>query len=132
MRKPPYSEATSWLLFTVRSGQIWGSTYGSARWDATRKFVDQFDLLLTPTVPVPPLAVRLGAPEGNPDTVGALPPFPEWLPFTYPWNTTGQPAATVPRGFTHEGLLLGLQAVPRRFADAIVLRAAATFEHTHS
>jgi aspartyl-tRNA(Asn)/glutamyl-tRNA(Gln) amidotransferase subunit A len=102
-----------------------------ALWDTTRKFFDRFELLLTPTLPVPAFAVGRGAPEGISGTVGALPPFPEWLPFTYPWNLTGQPAATVPCGFTREGLPVGLQIVGRRFADATVLRAAAAFEDTH-
>ena len=103
----------------------------SALWDTTRKFFDQFELLVTPTLPVPPFAVGVGAPEGIPDTAGALPPFPEWLPFTYPWNLTGQSAATVPCGFTREGLPVGLQIVGRRFADTTVLRAAAAFEDAH-
>src|SRR5437879_9942475 len=64
-------------------------------------------------------------------TSGPLPPFPDWLPFTYPWNLTGQPAATVPCGFTRGGLPVGLQIVGRRFADATVLRAAAAFEDAH-
>lgn len=44
---------------------------------------------------------------------------------------TGQPAITVPCGFTAEGLPVGLQIVGRRFADALVLRAAAAFEAAH-
>ena len=103
----------------------------AALWDTTRKFFERFELLLTPTLPVLPFAAGLGAPEGMAGTAGALPPFPEWLPFTYPWNLTGQPAATVPCGFTHEGLPVGLQIVGRRFADATVLRAAAAFEEAH-
>jgi len=55
-------------------------------------------------------------------------PFSDWVPFTYPWNMTGQPAATVPCGFTRAGLPVGLQIIGRRFADATVLRAAAAFE----
>ena len=47
---------------------------------------------------------------------------------TYPWNITGQPAATVPCGFIREGMPVGLQIIGRRFADATVLRAAAAFE----
>ena len=126
------------LVTLIKGAQRFGpANYGealakrSALWDTTRKFFDQFDLLLTPTLPVPPFSVGIGAPEGIVDIAGALPPFPEWLPFTYPWNMTGQPAATVPCGFTTEGLPVGLQIVGRRFADATVLRAAAAFEQAH-
>jgi aspartyl-tRNA(Asn)/glutamyl-tRNA(Gln) amidotransferase subunit A len=52
----------------------------------------------------------------------------EWFPFTYPFAITGQPAISVPAGFTAEGLPVGLQIVGRRFADATVLRVAAAFE----
>jgi len=41
---------------------------------------------------------------------------------------TGQPAASVPCGFTKAGLPIGLQVVGRRFADALVLRASAAIE----
>src|SRR5438105_3303408 len=51
-----------------------------------------------------------------------------WSPFTYPFNLTGQPAASVPCGFTRGGLPIGLQVVGRRFDDATVLRASAAFE----
>ena len=123
------------LVTVVKSVERLGpADYGEAvarrsvLWDTTRKFFDRFDLLLTPTLPVPPFAVGRGAPEGIPAPTGALLSFPEWVPFTYPWNLTGQPAATVPCGFTGEGLPVGLQIVGRRFADATVLRAAAAFE----
>jgi aspartyl-tRNA(Asn)/glutamyl-tRNA(Gln) amidotransferase subunit A len=51
-----------------------------------------------------------------------------WASFTYPFNFTGQPAATVPAGFTATGLPVGLQIVGRRFADLTVLQASAAFE----
>jgi aspartyl-tRNA(Asn)/glutamyl-tRNA(Gln) amidotransferase subunit A len=98
----------------------------AALWDVTRKFFDQYDLVLMPTTAYPPFAAGRGAPEGlAPD---ALLPFPDWLGFTYPWNLTGQPAATVPCGFTRDGVPVGLQIVGRRFDDATVLKAAAAFE----
>lgn len=103
----------------------------SVLWHKTRELFERFELLLSPTLPVPAFAAGRGAPEGMTGTSGPLPPFPDWLPFTYPWNLTGQPAATVPCGFTRNGLPVGLQIVGRRFADATVLRAAAAFEAAH-
>ena len=55
----------------------------------------------------------------------------DWLPwasFSYPFNFTGQPACSLPAGFTKAGLPVGLQVVGRRFADLTVLQAAAAFE----
>jgi aspartyl-tRNA(Asn)/glutamyl-tRNA(Gln) amidotransferase subunit A len=97
-------------------------------WDNTRKLFERYDLLLTPTLPVPAFAAGRIGPEGPSVSPDALLPFADWVPFTYPWNLTGQPAATVPCGFTRDGLPVGLQIVGRRFADATVLRAAAAFE----
>jgi aspartyl-tRNA(Asn)/glutamyl-tRNA(Gln) amidotransferase subunit A len=51
-----------------------------------------------------------------------------WIPFAFPFNLTGQPAATVPAGFTASGLPVGLQIVGRRHADRTVLAASAAFE----
>ena len=48
--------------------------------------------------------------------------------FTFAFNLTGQPAATVPCGVTRDGLPIGLQIVGRRFDDVTVLRASAAFE----
>ena len=50
------------------------------------------------------------------------------LPFTYPFNLTGWPAASVPCGFNSEGLPIALQIVAGRHQDALCLRAAAAFE----
>jgi len=100
----------------------------AALWDVTRKFFDRYDLLLTPTLPVPPFDVGRIDPPGVPRDAAGMIPFADWVPFTYPWNLTGQPAASVPCGFTGDGLPVGLQIVGRRFADAAVLRAAAAFE----
>jgi aspartyl-tRNA(Asn)/glutamyl-tRNA(Gln) amidotransferase subunit A len=103
----------------------------SVLWHKTREFFERFELLLLPSLPVPPFAAGSSAPEGTTGTSGPIPPFPDWIPFTYPWNLTGQPAATVPCGFTRNGLPVGLQIVGRRFADATVLRAAAAFEDAY-
>jgi aspartyl-tRNA(Asn)/glutamyl-tRNA(Gln) amidotransferase subunit A len=97
-------------------------------WDQVRKFFVKYDLLLTPTVACPPFGVGM---EG-PGTIDGKPVSTyEWIPFTFPFNMTGQPACTVPCGFTKAGLPIGLQIVGRRFDDATVLRAAASFEQAH-
>jgi aspartyl-tRNA(Asn)/glutamyl-tRNA(Gln) amidotransferase subunit A len=52
----------------------------------------------------------------------------DWTPFTYPFNLTQQPAASVPCGFTKRGLPVGLHIIGPRYADALVLRTARAFE----
>ena len=65
----------------------------------------------------------------NPTEIAGKPVEPyAWIPFTYPFNMTGQPASSVPCGFTKDGLPIGLQIVGRRFDDVTVLRASAAFE----
>jgi aspartyl-tRNA(Asn)/glutamyl-tRNA(Gln) amidotransferase subunit A len=97
----------------------------NAYYQGMRQFMERFDLLLTPTLPI--TAFRAGADE--PDAADAEVETPlDWTPFTYPYNLTGQPAATVPCGFGDDGLPVGLQIVGRWKDDATVLRAAAAFE----
>jgi aspartyl-tRNA(Asn)/glutamyl-tRNA(Gln) amidotransferase subunit A len=96
-----------------------------AWWQHPRAFFERYDLLLTPTVACPPFALGLD----HPSEIAGAPVVPYgWLPYTYPFNLTGQPAASIPCGFTHDGLPIGLQIVGRRFDDVTVLRAAAAFE----
>jgi Asp-tRNA(Asn)/Glu-tRNA(Gln) amidotransferase A subunit family amidase len=96
-----------------------------AWWQHPRAFFEKYDLLVTPTVACPPFPIGLD----HPAEVAGKPVSPYgWIPFTYPFNLTGQPAVSVPCGFTREGLPIGLQIVGRRFDDASVLQAAAAFE----
>jgi aspartyl-tRNA(Asn)/glutamyl-tRNA(Gln) amidotransferase subunit A len=68
----------------------------------------------------------------GPDEIDGVPVTPaSWIGFTYPFNFTGQPAASVPCGFTGAGLPVGLQIVGRRFDEPAVLRAAAAFEKAY-
>ena len=89
-----------------------------------RQFMAGYDLLLTPAVPITAFTAGADRPEPMKPEHGA---YLDWTPFTYPFNLTGQPAATVPCGFV-EGLPVGLQIVGRWREDATVLRAAAAFE----
>ncbi len=89
------------------------------------RFMQDYDLLLTPTLAVPAFEVGIQGPtEIDARSVADT----EWLHFTYPLNLTGQPAATVPAGWTVEGLPVGLQVIGRHLDDARVLQASAAFE----
>ncbi|MGH7323981.1 MAG: amidase [Candidatus Rokuibacteriota bacterium] len=96
-----------------------------AWWQHPRALFETYDLLLTPTIACPPFPVGLDNPTEIAGT--PVPPY-AWIPFTFPFNCTGQPAASVPAGFTRDGLPIGLQIVGRRGADVTVLQAAAAFE----
>ena len=89
-------------------------------------FHQDWDLLLTPTLPLVAFEAGREIPEGATD-----PRWPGWTPFSYPFNMTQQPAATVPCGFTDAGLPAGLQIVGPRYAEALVLRAARAYEAAH-
>jgi aspartyl-tRNA(Asn)/glutamyl-tRNA(Gln) amidotransferase subunit A len=94
-------------------------------WDSVRPLFETYDLLLTPTTSVPALPVGRLNPDGWPQHAWDW--FP-WASFSYPFNFTGQPAATVPAGFAASNLPVGLQIVGRRFDEVTVLQAAAAFE----
>jgi Asp-tRNA(Asn)/Glu-tRNA(Gln) amidotransferase A subunit family amidase len=84
------------------------------------------DVLATPTLAVPPFSTRL--PLGPDRLAGQrIDPQVGWA-FTWPFNLTGQPAVSIPCGWTKDGLPLGLQLVGRRGADGLVLRVAAALE----
>jgi len=87
------------------------------------KFHRRYDLLLTPSVAVP--ALKVGEILIDPDTQRE---WIDWTPFSYPFNLTRQPAASVPCGLTKAGLPIGLHIVGRLYDDALVLRAARAFE----
>lgn len=97
--------------------------------DTVQDIFEQYDLLVTPTLAVPPFD---NADDGN--TVGPsevngeeVDPLLGWC-LTHPINFTGHPAASIPAGFTDDGLPIGMQIIGRRFADDTVLAASAAFE----
>ena len=90
---------------------------------AMNRFHETYDLLLTPTLPGPAFEAGLERPRDS-----GQDRWVDWTPFSYPFNLTRQPAASVPCGFTSEGLPAGLQIVGPLYADALVLRAARAYE----
>ncbi len=123
------------LVEIIEQTLRWGPTRYVQAWfdrlawnEHCRRFFEKYDLLLTPTIATRPFKVGVD----NPTEIAGIPIEPyDWIPFTFPFNMTGNPGASVPCGFTSDGLPIGLQIVGRRFADALVLRAAAAFERAH-
>jgi aspartyl-tRNA(Asn)/glutamyl-tRNA(Gln) amidotransferase subunit A len=89
------------------------------------EFHERYDLLLTPMMPVPALPV--GQDLNDPAYEEQ---WFDWSPFSYPFNMTRQPAASIPCGLTSAGLPIGLQIVGPLYAEDRVLRAARAFEQT--
>lgn len=89
------------------------------------QLMSHYDLLLTPTVGT--TAFELG--PQVPDRIEGrdIGPF-DLIAFAAPFNMTGQPAASVPAGWTQDGLPVGLQIVGRHLADDTVLHASAAYE----
>ncbi len=93
--------------------------------NAMWRFMQNYDLLLTPT------NAHAAIPHGYympPEINGVAIDPGEMPPFTGIFNWTGQPAASIPAGFTKAGLPVGLQIVGRHLDDAMVMRAAGAYE----
>lgn len=123
---PPLVEITNWARRLTAFDWLQANVRRNQLVQTVARFFERYDLLLTPTIAVPPFGLY----REGPDEINGKPLVSRfaWTPFTYPWNLTGNPAATVPCGWTADGLPVGLQIVGRRFEDALVLRAAAAFE----
>jgi len=121
------------LVWNIEQGfPLTGKQVGDAEKERTaiyhrvRRFFERYDLLLTPTVAVPPFPVEIPYPKeinGQPMTH-----YIDWVLPTYAISITGLPAISIPCGWTSEGLPVGLQIVGRRLAETTVLKAAAAFE----
>lgn len=89
------------------------------------RLMQDFDLLLSPTLSVPAFGVNTTGPE---KIAGRIVDNERWTSFMLPANMTGQPAISLPAGWTANGLPVGLQIIGRHLDDPTVIRAAAAFE----
>jgi aspartyl-tRNA(Asn)/glutamyl-tRNA(Gln) amidotransferase subunit A len=87
------------------------------------EFHRQYDLLITPQLATTAFEAGVEVPAGH-----GMERWWQWSPFTYLFNLTQQPAATVPCGFAANGLPVAMQLVGAKFNDPLVLRAARAFE----
>ena len=93
--------------------------------DKVRAFFETYDLLLSPVLPITSLDAGKNIPDHLQDRN-----LVSWVYYTYPFNLTGQPAATVCAGIAADGMPVGIQIVGRALGEYDVVRAAAAFEHT--
>ncbi len=92
---------------------------------AINRWFEDWDLLLTPSVSVAAFPPERLQPADWPQHIWD---WLQWAEFSYPFNASHNPAASVPCGFTADGRPVGLQIVGRRFDDLRVLQASAAFE----
>ncbi|MEV8191803.1 amidase [Rhodococcus pyridinivorans] len=90
-------------------------------------FHQRYNVLITPTMPIPAFEAGHDVP---PDS--SLTSWPQWTPFTYPFNLTQQPAISIPVGTTSAGLPVGLQIVGPRHSDDLLLAVARFAEYALS
>jgi aspartyl-tRNA(Asn)/glutamyl-tRNA(Gln) amidotransferase subunit A len=101
-----------------------GANGRTALFQAMHQFHQSFDILLTPTV----ATAAFEAGHNTPPDGRFGDEWFNWATYSYPFDVTLQPAATVPCGQTKAGLPVGLQIVAPYMQDDLVLRAARAFE----
>ena len=89
-------------------------------------FNQEYHLLMTPSVAIPPFEINQEVPLGS-----DMRDWEEWAPFSYPFNLSQQPAASVPCGFTDNGLPVGFQLAGGKYDDVRVLRACHAYMEAH-
>ena len=98
-------------------------------YETLSQFFMEYDILITPTIPCPAF---------KPGWLDSGTVFPiigkkalnitTWMAFTYPFNMTGLPAASIPSGWTNSGLPIGMQIVGKRYDEKTVLQVSKVFE----
>lgn len=86
-------------------------------------FHQRYDVLVTPQMPTTAIAAGVDFPAD-----AGMTSWLDWSPYTYPFNWTQQPAASVPCGIANDGLPVALQVVGARYAEAMVLRVGRALE----
>jgi aspartyl-tRNA(Asn)/glutamyl-tRNA(Gln) amidotransferase subunit A len=124
------------LIATIKLGlDNSAMNFGKARekrkhlYDLLSRFFMEYDILVTPTTPCPAF---------NPGWLDSGTIFPTignktlsimtWMTFTYPFNMTGLPAASIPSGWTNSGLPIGMQIIGKRYDEKTVLQVSKAFE----
>jgi amidase len=98
-------------------------------WHRWRGLFEKYDLILTPTAPVPPFPVEKNYPEVVEGRKMRM--YMDWIGPTFLVSLAALPAASVPAGLTSAKLPVGLQIVGPRFSEPLILSAAKFVEEVH-
>lgn len=115
---------------TISGERLW-DIHNNIGWyrNYTNNFFSNYDLLITPVLAVP--AFEINTPPKTIDGKTVAHPLWGFTPYTYPFNLTGNPAASVPVGFSSEGLPIGLQIVGDMFSEEFLLNVSFKFEEAN-
>ncbi len=94
-------------------------------YDNVCRHFKEFDILITPTMACPAFELGVSSPtkiDGKEVSPGA------YSPYTHPFNMSGHPAASIPCGWSKDGLPIGMQIVGKRFDEITVLQVSKAFE----
>ena len=108
------------------SSTVWAETKRTELYHRMRQFMERYEFFVLPTVQVPPFDID----QPYPTVVAGVPmtSYIDWMKSCWYISATGNPAASVPAGFTPEGLPVGVQIVGRDKQDFAVLQMAHAFE----
>jgi aspartyl-tRNA(Asn)/glutamyl-tRNA(Gln) amidotransferase subunit A len=99
------------------------------------RLLKDFDVIITPTVACPAFEIGKSSIydretlESDIFINGKRSSLLGWLSFTYPFNISGHPAASIPCGWSNDGLPIGMQVVGKRFDELTVLQVSKAFEN---
>jgi amidase len=129
-RLEPMTELTLALGRSLSAVQLVAATDALGRWSRTIAGVTSgYDLVLTPTLAtVPP---RLGVLRGDRPIADLVPALSAMTAFVLPFDVSGQPAVSLPLGWTPEGLPVGVQLVAAYGREDLLIRVAAQLEAAH-
>ncbi len=98
-------------------------------YEVFHKYFKDYDILITPTTPCPAFIVeKTEFGTRFPTIKGKALNITNWMSFTYPFNLTGLPAASIPCGWTDSGLPIGMQIIGKRYDEKTVLQVSKAFE----
>ena len=121
--EPGFAEIVEEAASISLDAFLWANNERASIGQRFRQLHADYDFIATPTLPIPAFEAGTEVPPGQ-----GMRRWHDWAPFSYPFNLSQQPAASLPCGMTAAGLPIGLQLVADKYADATLLDACEQLE----